>query len=403
MYRKVKDQPLGKYFLPGLMLKYIAGILLGILYFGYYREGDTILFHEDATRLSQAIYEYPGQYFGILFYNDQTNDIWQTLKLTSQPRAFFMAKILSLFHIVTNGNYWISGFYFSFFAYSGLWNLANKLTTYFPWTRVAAIVAFLFFPSVVFWSSGISKESVSIGLLTWIIAIYVPTFARGLNIHKRRVLISFILLFLLWILKYHYAAVLVSILAPTLIVGILKSRSMGLKMKFINQFLYWLSFIVWFIILASFLHPNLMLDNIMDVVVSNNALFVQKSNPQDLIHFVNLEPSFISFARNSPIAIFAALFQPLAWDVSGFPKILSGIENVFILVFTVLAIINIYRINISNNGIFVIAVISYCVILGVFLAFATPNLGTLVRYKAGFLPLFIYIILSDPIFKRFFR
>jgi len=28
MYRKVKDQPLGRYFLPGLMLKYIAGILL---------------------------------------------------------------------------------------------------------------------------------------------------------------------------------------------------------------------------------------------------------------------------------------------------------------------------------------------------------------------------------------
>ena len=74
----------------------------------------------------------------------------------------------------------------------------------------------------------------------------------------------------------------------------------------------------------------------MDVVVSNNALFVQKSDPQDLINFVNLEPSFISFARNSPIAIFAALFQPLAWDVSGFPKILSGIENVFILVFTII-------------------------------------------------------------------
>ncbi len=403
MHKKVKGKPLGKYFLPGLVIKYIAGILLGMLYFGYYREGDTILFHEDAMRLARLIYDYPGQYFSILIYNSQSNEVWETLKLTDQPRAFYMAKVLSFFYILTNGNYWVSGFYFSFFAYSGLWTLADKLSTYFPWTRIAAIIAFLFFPSVVFWSSGISKESISIGLLTWIIALYVPTFARGMNIPKRKVLISFILLFLLWMLKYYYAAALVSILAPTMIIGILKSRSMGLKWNFTRQYLYWLSFIVWFIVIASLLHPNLRLDNIMDVIVSNNRLLVQMSNPEDLIHFVNLDSSFLSFARNIPTAIFAGLFQPLAWEAGGFPKIIAGIENVIILVFAILAFINILRINISNNGILVVAAIAYIVISASFLALSTPNMGTLARYKVGFIPIFVYLILADPVFKRFFR
>jgi hypothetical protein len=141
----------------------------------------------------------------------------------------------------------------------------------------------------------------------------------------------------------------------------------------------------------------------LDVIVSNNRLFVQISNPEDLIHFVNLDSSFLSFARNIPTAIFAGLFQPLAWEAGGFPKILAGVENVIILVFTILAFINIIRINISNNGILVLAALTYIVINASLLAFSTPNVGTLARYKVGFIPIFIYLILADPVFKRFFR
>jgi hypothetical protein len=44
----------------------------------------------------------------------------------------------------------------SFFS---AWKLTNVLVEYFPSTKVAAIIAFLFFPSVVFWSSESSRKA----------------------------------------------------------------------------------------------------------------------------------------------------------------------------------------------------------------------------------------------------
>lgn len=403
MHRKIRHKPLARYFFSGLVLKMVSGVAIGLLYIVYYKEGDTILFHEDGMRLSRAFYEHPGQYFQILLYNSQANDIWGTLKLIDQPRAFFMAKAVSILHIFTNGNYWVTGFYFSFFAYSGLWTLADKLATYFPWTRFASIVSFIYFPSVVFWSSGITKEAVAIGLLAWILALYVPVIAKGKVIHKRRVLLSFFLLFLLWILKYYYAAVLIAVLTPTLILGILKSRSVGTHWKFQRQLLYWLSFFVWFVIVASLVHPNLRLDNIMDVIVSNHDLFVSISNTEDLIHFPDFGSNFMAFAKNLPRAIWAGLFQPLPWEVSGFPRNIAAVENLIVLIFSVAGLVSFWRFNVSNNGILVFIAIVYIFILAAFLAYSTPNIGTLARYKSGFLPFLIYISLADPFVKRLFK
>jgi len=403
MHRRIRHRPLAKYYFPGLAIKLVAGVCLGLLYIVYYRGGDTILYHEDGMRLSRALYESPWQYIQILLYNSQANDLWETLKLTEQPRAFFVAKIVGVLHVLTNGNYWLTGFYFSFFAYSGLWTLADRLATYFPWTRFASVVAFLFFPSVIFWSSGVTKESIAIGLLAWIVALYVPMIAKGKLISKRKVLISFLLMFILWIIKYYYAAVLLAVLAPTLIVGMLKNSNVGIHLSINRQILYWLSFFVWFVVIASFLHPNLRLDNMMEVIVNNHNLFVSISDPEDLIHFNNLVPRFSSLIVNLPKAIWAGLFQPLPWEVTNFPRNIAAIENLVVLILSVFGAISLLRFNNSNNGILILVVIVFVLILASLLTLSTPNIGTLARYKSAFLPFLIYISLADPVFKRLFK
>ena len=49
----------------------------------------------------------------------------------------------------------------------------------------------------------------------------------------------------------------------------------------------------------------------------------------------------------------------------------------------------------TRHGIFVIAVLLYILVSAVLLAFSTPNFGALVRYKSGFMPFLVYIILAD--------
>jgi len=377
--------------------------MLGLYYIVFFQGGDTLFFYEDATRMARSVFDKPGEYLSVMLYNDHSSSLWGMLKLTDQPRALFMAKILSIFHIFTNGNYWISGFYFSLFAYTGLWSLGDKLTTYFPWTRNAAIAGFIFFPSIIFWSSGVSKEAISTGLIAWIISIYVPALARGEWVGKRKVIVSLILLFILWLIKYYYAAALIAIMIPTLIVSVLKSFSAGISWKFSRQVLYWVSFFVWSVVIASFIHPNLRLTNVIDVVSTNHVLYTQISDPDNLIRFRDFTPTFTGYVKNIPIAAWAGLFQPLPWESVGHIKFIASLENLIILVFAVFSLLNISRINVSNNGILVIGALGFILLMAVFLAFSTPNLGTLARYKSGFSFLFIYLVLADPVIKRLLK
>lgn len=401
--RRVRHHPLGSWYLPGLLVKLIAGLGVGAVYFFYYRGGDTIAYHEDGVRLARAFYEETGAYIQILLYNSQANDIWDSLALADQPRALLMAKIVSVVHILTDENYWLTSLYFSFFTFNGLWTLADKLSAYFPWTKSASVVAFLLFPSVVFWSSGITKESVAIGMLSWIVAIYLPLFAKGSIIHKRNVLLSLFMLLILWTLKYYYAAVLIAILGPTLIVGFFKERQVGMHWTFRRQLGYWVSFLVWFVVLASFIHPNLRLTEILDVVVTNHDAFVRMSSPENTVVFKNLEPRMGSFIRNLPTAWFAGLFRPLPGELQHLPGRIIGWENLFVMLFSGLSLVSILRFNRSNNGILVLGVCTYILLLAAFLTFSTPNLGTLARYKVGFLPFLVYIILADPPTRRISR
>ena len=403
VHKKVKNQPLGKYFLPGLAVKFLGGIFLGLLYIVYYQGGDAILFHEDATILARIIVEAPDQFLTIMLFSEGSPVLMDSLMLTDQPRAFFTAKLLGVFHILTGSNFWLSGFYFSFFAYSGLWILANRLTLYFPWSRYAAIIACLFFPSVVFWSSGVSKEAIATGLIAWIVAIYVPLFGRGELVPKRWVFISLIMMFFLWTIKYYQAGILLAVLTPTMLVAYIKSFSIGVSWSFNKQILYWLSFLVWTTVIASFIHPNLRLDAIMQVVVENNRLFNLMSEPGDLIVFNDLTASWKGVLRNLHIAIFSGLFRPLTGDVIGFPGIIAAIENLVLFILAIVALTGFFRINTSNNGILVIAVLFYIIVTATLLAFSTPNFGTLIRYKSGFMPFFVYIILADFPLMRLIR
>ena len=208
-------------------------------------------------------------------------------------------------------------------------------------------------------------------------------------------------MFLLWIIKYHYAAILMAILAPTLLVGVLKNWSVGISWSYHKQILYWGSFLVWSFVIASFIHPNLQLTSIANV--ENHDLYVQKSDSGSVVEFTNLNPSFFSFLRNFPIAVYAGVYQPLPWEVAGFPKIIAAIENLIVLALSLFALVNIGRINASNNGILVIALLTYIILTAALQAFAAPNLGTLARYKSGFAPLLVYIVMADPIFRRYFR
>ena len=388
VFQSYKGSPLSGIYYYAAALKLVAGVLLGVLYIHHYQLGDTIQYFHDARIMAWVAYRSPLEYIDLIFTNTLDPDIWEEFTLSSQPRAFFTAKVLSVFNILTFNSYWMSSLYFSLFSFLGLWYLADKISTYFPGTKTAAAVAFLFFPSMVLWSSGIIKESIAIGALGFISGIVLET------IHYKRIRYRVLwlipLLVVMFSVKYYYAVALIPVLAGVLITALV-FRNSGSLLKlasFTGVFLI-------LVIPASFLHPNLNPDRVLDVIVSNHDAFVLKSEAGNIVNYSDLSPRISDVIRNTPRALFAGLFRPLAFEGGTLLKIFTGIENLVLLLFALAAIYNLKKHRSGDENLLLFGSLVYICIMAVFLSLSTPNLGTLARYKVGFMPLFLFLVMNN--------
>jgi hypothetical protein len=342
------------------VLRLVAGISLGLLYKYYYDgAGDTF-----------TLFSYALEF-----------DVVDDALLMYEPRSFFFVYIITLVNIITANNYWITSLWFSIFSFICSYRLVSKLDEVFPSLTTASRVALLFVPSVVFWNSGIIKESLAFGSVA-ILALYFLAFMRDEKITWRSVVEIILSLIVLLNLKYYWAGVLLPSMITALII-----KKIGLK-KFVVGW-YLLVFVL-LCVVVSFTHPNFNLDRFLSVIVENHNIYVDG----DLIRYYDLTPTWISVLINSPLALFSGLFRPMIFEVSSVPGILAGLENLVILALFIWRIRSI-RLPSHENRLIVFAVLTYAVVLCIFLALSTPNLGTLSRYRVGFLPFFVLLILAN--------
>jgi hypothetical protein len=156
-YLVLGKNPLKNYYLPALLFKVASGIALGLLYSFYYNGGDTFLFFEKAKDLLA------------LPVDQYLNEIFLTSIPHEERSVLPMTKITSLILVLTGKNYWLATLYFSLFSFAGTFYFLIALSTKYPEVRKSAVLAFLFFPSVVFWSSGILKESIVFGIMMFML------------------------------------------------------------------------------------------------------------------------------------------------------------------------------------------------------------------------------------------
>ncbi len=389
IHKQYKSADLSKLFLPALILKVIAGVGIGWLFFHHYGVGDTISYHQDATKLSNIMFDDINKYLKMLIGQSQDVDTSQ-FAYYHQPRAFFLVKILSLVHLLSGQSYWISSVYFSLFSFTGFWILANTLVRHFPASKLGITVALLFFPSVVFWSSGIIKESIAMGAMTLLIKLLIDWLVKR-QLDWKQILISAFLLFLVWNLKYYYLGVFLIVAVPLVITDMIVKSD---RIK-INTYIVYSLFFVIFIGLVSLLHPNFHLSNIVQVIVDNHNVYVLKSQPNQVIHYEHLEATWLSIAYNFPLAIWSGLFRMGIWEADHLFEYIVGLENLILLIFTLTAFSQWYKVKSSPNKLLILAASIYVVLLAGFLALSAPNLGTLARYQAGFLPVMILLITCD--------
>lgn len=386
---KKQDLHLRPYFWPALVLKIGAGITLGLLYKYYYSVGDTFIFFEDANKLTDLFWITPGTYFNVLLTGDESDLVGNAL-INTQSRSLFLVKIVSLINLFTGNNYWIACSYFSLVSFWSAFLLFQKVAITFPGSKLAAAIAFLFFPSIVFWSSGIIKESLALAGLFLLSRVSLTLLTNSKPFWWEWIL-ALGSAIVVWNLKYYWMAVFVPVALTTLLIHFI---TQGKELKTGIKILLWIIAFLLFCFGVTLVHPNFYLENFLQVLVENYNQFIRIS-PQGIVIYYQLEPSWWSVFLNSPLALVSGLFRPFIWEVSNFLQVIVAIENLFIFILFATTFIRFRSIGQSPHRLLIFSVVVYIVILCVFLSLSTPNLGTLARYKVGFQPFLVFLLCMD--------
>ncbi|MEM9391308.1 MAG: hypothetical protein AAGA02_12585, partial [Bacteroidota bacterium] len=152
-----------KFYFIFLTLKLTAGFGLGIVYIYYYPSGDTFTFFEQAKALANLAYNNLPAFMNFLYSSDPEII---NIGYTWTPNLVFV-KLTSVFCLITGDSYWLITLYFSFFCFAGLWKLYILLTQYLADNFLAIATGLFLVPSFVFWSSGLSKESLAVGCIAY--------------------------------------------------------------------------------------------------------------------------------------------------------------------------------------------------------------------------------------------
>lgn len=402
LYKKSTIDALKPFFFPALLLKLLCGVLLGVLYFSYYGEGDTILYYTKALLGADILYQGSLQpYLKYLFLDEvPRNSLLAAIQVPYYSSAWNMIKLVSIPLALTNGNYYLCALYLSAFSFAGAWFLVQKLSVYFPGTAKAAAAAFLFFPSVVFWSSGVIKESFIMGGMGLLVGSFLVL--RQPDAGRKKIRYAFFALIgilLIWYVKYFVAIALGAFLMFAVILKYIQTSKM---LSGVGAYWKGAMLVVLFAGIAfavSRLNYNLNFQQLPLTVYDNYLKYTLTAGDKPSINLPSLKPAYYSFVLHAPLAFTYMLFRPFVWEIYNTLTFVAAIENLLVLMLTILfckdAISG--KVNISQNNAYLLLVtICYILLMGTLLAYSMPNLGTLSRYKVVFLPFLIYLLFLSP-------
>ncbi len=387
--RKFRKDPHRVYFWPGYFLKLAAGLALGWYYSHINPAGDAFYYVEDAYTLGQWALQHPLA-FVKGFWQPLSTETQELLIFKGQPRAIFMAWIISPIALITQGNFWLVNVYLSTLAFVGIWSLAHKIANSFPQIHQAVYFSFLGYPSFVIWSSGVTKEAVFMGLCALLLTYCWPYL--GSFRWKWSLWVFLIVVWVMLRLKYYNTAIILPLLGSSLLFYRLRPQSPRPGL--------WIAAIFFLLLpLVSLAHPNLDLSQIIDTIRNNSELMAAHSSPEALIAYKEHPTALGWLLVNLPKALAVALFGPFLGDFGSIFQNLVVLEHVLLLLVAVTTLWS--RPGISWSSPWFLPILILVIGLGVSLALSAPNFGTLMRYKSVYLPFWVLLLLAaNPWWKR---
>jgi hypothetical protein len=170
--KKLTDPVLRKYHRYGFWVK-IFGAFAYSMFVLYVSPGDTTaLYYPEGYNIYKLILSdssnahlliIPGKEFDQTLLADPYN-----LGYFYEESNYMIARIVAILSFICYGKFMAINLMFSLFSFTGVWKLYRFFYEQYPNLHKQFAIAILFFPTFVFWSSGILKDPLCTGALGWI-------------------------------------------------------------------------------------------------------------------------------------------------------------------------------------------------------------------------------------------
>lgn len=403
MFTNAQTKP---YFIPGLLVKFIGALALGMIYQFYYGGGDTFNFHTHGSHwIWQAFMDEPTK--GIQLFLSNGSHHGSTYQYSSHiwffrdAASMFVIKITAFFDLFTFGTYSATALFFAAFAFSGHWALFTVFQKHYPSVTKHLAIACIFIPSVIFWGSGILKDSITLAALCWM------TYALfRMALFSRFTLINILLfLFMGWMIYSIKIYILLCFLVGSSIFLYLqyisKVRSVLIKIMIAPMLMV-------FFLGGGYLALNKIseddsryaLDKIGEtaMITAYDIRYGWGARQGENSGYTlgELDGSIGSLIRLAPQGIIVTLFRPWIWEVKNPLMLLAALESMIFLALTL------YLLTTQKWKLILHQlkhpVTLFCLSFALMFAFAvgvsTFNFGTLMRYKIPVMPFYgIFLVL----------
>ncbi len=400
LYRN--NEPYARYFMGGLLLKVLGAVAFCAIYRFYYGGGDTTVYFEHASFLYNQFFEQPARVWEVWRASAgtvtmQTASITEKMPFYGNESTYMVIRIAAFIGFFTGNSFWVTSVLFAAISFTGAWAMYRVFVDWYPDLYRPFALAVFALPSVVFWGSGLLKDTIALGSLGWLLYGLHQIFIKKQNYIVSSILIL-ISLYFIGMLK----AYIIFGFAPAVVFWVVSHHLGYLREAKLRSFIV----IICLVIIGNYIYwKGDSIQSLVDVLFAKFVKmsigfqswhgFLTEQRGQSGYSLGVMEFTPWGILKKFPASINVTLFRPYLFEARNPVSLITALESTFMLLFTLYVLVKTGIVR-TFSIIFSRPEIAMCFIFvmlfGFAVGFSSYNFGALARYKIPCLPFYVAML-----------
>lgn len=406
---KIEDTEVRKYYLRNVLFKFFFSIAFAVVYLIYYGGGDTTAYWDGAIAVNNLFIKSPSMYLEVLF-SDSSKELVSSYFdidtgyppgwIIKEQEAWFVCKLASIVSFVCFKSYFAGTLIFSFLTAMASWRIFGLILKLNTHKKRVAAWCILFIPSVSFWCTGISKDTI-----VFICILNILYYVFSFMVLKNKISIKnmIILLFCIYLIFQVRSFILAAIALPLFMAygaRLTKKYERNLIAKLFLRSLILFGGIFVFI---QFFASNFAESMVSEAQIVQQDFIQNETYTGKRYELSNTDASPQGLLKAIPESVIYGIFRPFFWESLSPNLILNGIESLILMFLTVKFLIssNVFsRLKRTRKEEILVFALLFSFFIAFMAGFTSVLFGVLVRIRAPLLPFFFLVLTSHYVSSK---